>query len=339
MAEKSKIEWTDATVNFWWGCTKVGPGCDHCYAEAMDKRFGPSHWGTGTPRRQIASAANTLAKLNRQGGKRVFIQSMSDLFDNEVPGAWFDEAWMHIHNATHCHIQIVTKRISRVEKAIAESGPPTWPRHAGLMITVVNQAEADRDIPRLLALKAKLGIPWVGLSMEPLLGPVDLTNMDIKSHADARKFGLIGAYWINALTGKNDDMGRPCQDVPKLDWILVGGESGPKARPLHPGWARSLRDQCQAAGVPFFFKQWGEWGPDIGIPPGRDASKPGGDPIMEGKGPCGYLRGDEWVFVKDGYSVPLDKPQRTGECVYRLGKKLNGRLLDAQEHNAMPGVL
>ncbi len=340
MGETSAIEWTDATVNFWWGCTKVGPGCDHCYAETFDKRVGGAHWGQGTPRRQIASAAKTLEKLNRQGGKRVFIQSMSDLFDNEAPGAWFDEAWMHVHNATNCRIQIVTKRISRVEKAIAESGPPVWPAHAGLMITVVNQAEADRDIPRLLALKAKLGIPWVGLSMEPLLGPVDLSRwMGVHHHPDndlsnPETRAAIGKIIAAAREQFRDEHGNP-----GLDWVIVGGESGPKARPMHPDWARDIRDQCQAAGVPFFFKQWGEWVPDVGIPPGRDPSKPGGDPIMEGKGPCGFLKDGAWHFAPNGCAVDLTAAWGCDEWVYRLGKKTNGRLLDGREWNQFPGGL
>lgn len=288
MGETSAIEWTDATVNFWWGCTKVGPGCDHCYAEAVDKRTGGAHWGTGAPRRQIASAAKTLEKLNRQGGKRVFIQSMSDLFDNDVPGAWFDEAWAHIHNATNCRIQIVTKRISRVEKAVAESGPPTWPAHAGLMITVVNQVEADRDIPRLLALKEKLGIPWVGLSMEPLLGPVDLTEW---LHDSDCLMVLARAEATCTCSDPRED---------HIDWVIVGGESGPKARPMHPDWARSIRDQCQAAGVPFFFKQWGEWGPLL----------------------CAENLHDDLA-----------------EKIVRRGKARAGRLLDGREWNDMPGAL
>lgn len=306
MGETSAIEWTDATVNFWWGCTNVGPGCDHCYAEAMDKRFGPSHWGTGTPRRQIASATTTLAKLNRQGGKRVFIQSMSDLFDNEVPTDWFAEAWEGIQRATRCRIQIVTKRISMVEKRLAVTGWPTWPQHAGLMITVVNQAEAARDIPRLLALKAKLGIPWVGLSMEPLLGPVDLTQI--------RTMQFSGAEAVDALTGYGLDIfGERTRKLPKIDWVIVGGESGPKARPMHPDWARSLRDQCQSAGVPFFFKQWGEWSPvsfdDL-------ASEEMESLEIEGK--------------LDGFH---DQP------MLRVGKARAGRLLDGREWNDMPGAL
>jgi protein gp37 len=236
MGETSAIEWTDATVNFWWGCTKVGPGCDHCYAESFDKRVGGAHWGTGVPRRKIASAANTLAKLNRQGGKRVFIQSMSDLFDNEVPTDWFAEAWEHIRDAHNCRIQIVTKRISMVEKRIASISARPWPQHAGLIISVVNQAEADRDIPRLLALKAKLGIPWVGLSMEPLLGPVDLHSAVCRAAGSCPRCPVC-------LGG--------------IDWVIIGGESGPKARPMQDDWARSILAQCKAAGVPAFLKQMG----------------------------------------------------------------------------------
>ena len=246
MGETSAIEWTDATVNFWWGCTKVGPGCDHCYAEAFDKRTGGAHWGTGAPRRQIASAAKTLAKMNRQGGKRVFIQSMSDLFDNEVPVEWFREAWIEIIAAYQCRIQIVTKRISMVEKRFQAIGGAIWPAHAGLMITVVNQVEADRDIPRLLALKAKLGIPWAGLSVEPMLGPVELMHIPLMTDPNSKVL-------LNALTGRTS-LG---EQTPRLDWVIVGGESGPKARPMNPTWARVIRDQCQDAGVAFFMKQMG----------------------------------------------------------------------------------
>ncbi len=311
MGETSSIEWTDATVNFWWGCTKVGPGCDHCYAEAFDKRVGGAHWGTGTPRRQIERAPNTLAKLHRQGGKRVFVQSMSDLFDNEVPTAWFNEAWYWLSRATACRIQILTKRVSMVEKRLAEVRE-TWPAHAGLMITVVNQAEADRDIPRLLALKAKLGIPWVGLSMEPLLGPVDLVNLHPST-----------MMTIDALHGRSlSREGDYDEGEPRLDWVIVGGESGPKSRPMHPDWARSLHDQCQAAGVPFFFKQWGEWGPCELVAPGQLPVK-----AIDFAGHV--LAGPEAAL---GGAKPV-------ELMSRMGKARAGRLLDGREWNDMPGAL
>src|ERR1044071_6053984 len=183
MADKSAIEWTDATVNFWWGCTKVGPGCDHCYAETWAKRTGHSVWGLDVPRRQIKSAVALLDRLNNGSVKfandhdgrrrRVFIQSMSDLFDLEVYDEWFAGAWARIEEADCLDIQIVTKRISAVEKRLKAIGRTTWPKHAGLVVTVVNQDEVDRDVPRLVELKARLGIPWVGLSIEPMLGMIN----------------------------------------------------------------------------------------------------------------------------------------------------------------------
>jgi protein gp37 len=330
MGENTEIEWTDATVNFWWGCTKVGPGCDHCYAEGLANRFGTS-WGLGMPRRQIAGAQDTLAKLNRQGGKRVFIQSMSDLFDNEVPVDWFDKAWGNIVSATTCRIQIVTKRISMVEKRLAAIGATHWPQNAGLMITVVNQDEANRDIPRLLALKAKLGIPWVGLSMEPLLGPVDLEGAwHGESALDAECWGECAWCEKGFTPLHNCQRGRQTEAQWQsmhsgLDWVIVGGESGPKARPMHPDWARSLRDQCQAAGVPFFFKQWGEWAPPADPPPWRNTAR------AQWHDACGLIfdtiaKPDPLTFFSEG-------------AVYRLGKARAGRLLDGREWNDMPGAL
>lgn len=302
MADKTKIEWADATVNFWWGCTKVGPGCDHCYAEVWDKRTGGAHFGQGVDRRRIASASSTLAKLNRQGGKRVFIQSMSDLFDNEVPADWFNEAWTQILWATECHIQIVTKRVSMVEKRLVHAWRGVWPSHAGLIVTVVNQAEADRDVPRLLDLKAKLGIPWVGLSVEPMLGPVEISRWTASANvtckvckhqfwlhdanpclhaegggwtlacpscgncrckpawtpADARTIAMEPPQdWLDRSVGRFDRVHPSIALRPMIDWVICGGESGPGAR-VWDGFedaARSLRDQCRAAGVAFFMKQ------------------------------------------------------------------------------------
>lgn len=295
MAKHSNIEWTDSTVNFWWGCTKVGPGCDHCYAETWSKRTGGNIWGTGVPRRKIKSAVALLHRLDNDyswwaadhviagyhqtARCRVFIQSMSDLFDLEVPLEWFAEAWKTIERCNRLHIQIVTKRISAVEKRLATIGVSTWPKHAGLIITVCNQAEADRDIPRLLALKMKLGIPWVGLSIEPMLGGI-----------------LLKPEWLA-----------------EIDWIIVGGESGPGARPMNPQWARSIRDQCATAGVPFFFKQWGEW--------------VGGD--YNGDLSAATVKG------KAGEKCQLHDFGR-GAFAAKVGKKVAGRLLDGREHNEMP---
>lgn len=316
MAKASNIEWTDSTVNFWWGCTKVGPGCDHCYAETWSKRTGGNIWGTGVSRRKIKSAVTLLHRLDngysdwaadaecRRGNakafslpephiynmRRVFIQSMSDLFDLEVPVEWFAEAWQTIERCYRLHIQIVTKRISAVEKRLATIGITTWPQHAGLMITVCNQAEADRDIPRLLALKEKLGIPWAGLSIEPMLGQI-----------------IIAPEWLAGI-----------------DWIIVGGESGPGARPVHPDWARSLRDQCAAADVPFFFKQWGNWFPVLD----RDNDDP------DWRSNYSDLRARKMGIINLAGGMGFH-----GERVHvveNVGKSSAGRLLDGIEHNNMP---
>lgn len=314
MADNTKIEWTDSTVNFWWGCTKVGPGCDHCYAETWSKSYGENIWGVGTSRRKIKGAVELLHKLDngyswwsadheiagyhQTSRRRVFVQSMSDLFDMEVPVEWFAEAWQTIGRCSRLHIQIVTKRISAVEKRIQAISFHSWPKHAGLMITVCNQTEVDRDIPRLLALKEKLGIPWVGLSIEPLLGRI-----------------LIPHEWLA-----------------EIDWVIVGGESGPKARPMHPDWARSIRDQCATAGAAFHFKQWGNWFP-WGPQPGGNL---GGD-VRKGHVRIVHPSGKATEELADDLG---GKCTETGSrYMAALGKKAAGRLLDGVEHNGMPGTL
>ncbi|OAN76739.1 hypothetical protein A8B82_15200 [Sulfitobacter sp. EhC04] len=326
MTNQTKIEWTDFTVNFWEGCQKVGPGCDHCYAEARDVRFtGGSHWGPGAPRRKVKGGIAKLRKINRDAPTfheahshwpRVFCSSLSDVFDNAVNPAWRAEAFREIALAENVRVQLLTKRVGNVEKMVPDSWfEAGWPAHVGLMITVVNQAEANRDIPKLLDLKARLGIPWVGLSMEPLLGPVDLKEW----------FGSA-PYLPGASTHVGTD-GFERQDIGGLildgvDWIIVGGESGPHARPMHPDWVRSLRDQCAAAGTPFLFKQWGEWMPrdrclpilpeDLTVWPN---GKTGG-----GIGSANENGGPGWPSIK-------------------VGKKRAGRLLDGIEHNGFPGAL
>lgn len=320
MSDQSKIEWTDATVNFWWGCTKVGPGCDHCYAETLNNFRGNKQWGPGAERRKIKGAASLIRRLDngyaewaadyyvitgnaRAFGqptpmigprRRVFIQSMSDLFDLEVPLEWFGEAWGHIESCRRLEIQIVTKRVSAVLKRLAAIGRTAWPKHAGLIITVVNQTEAERDIPRLLALKGELGIPWVGLSIEPMLGPITF------------RWAAWEPLKASGATNHLDGLRR-------LDWIICGGESGPHARPMHPDWARSLRDQCAAAGVPFLFKQHGEW---IGVPDLRS---------LPGAGGPGFGTYDSRPYDAEHESV-------------RVGKHAAGRLLDGVEHNGYPVV-
>jgi protein gp37 len=226
MAETTGIGWTDSTVSFWWGCTKVSSACDHCYAETLDKRVGGDHWGMGKPRKWINSAIPTIRKLERRHRKffkatgrrrRVFVQSMSDIFDNEVPERWRADAYAECELATNLDIQFVTKRGPVVEKLVPRHWLSEWPRHIGLIFSVCDQAEYDRDAPRLRRLQEAFDVPWVGFSVEPLLEP-------------------ITGSWFG-------------------QWTIAGGESGSGFRDISENAFEAIRQQCAATGTPFFFKQ------------------------------------------------------------------------------------
>jgi protein gp37 len=288
MAETSIIEWTRSTFNPWIGCTRVSPGCDHCYAERMDARGiygGARHWGPGVPRYRTGDTNwNQVRRWNRRAAQNgefwpVFTASQADIFDNEVPDDWRDDYWSLVRDCPHLTFQIVTKRIGNVPRML----PPDW-TDAGypnvwLLITVVTQEEAARDIPKLLRIPAVIR----GLSMEPLLEAVDLAS----------------ASGITPSANRMRGGGRP-----GIDWVICGGESGPGARPAHPQWLRSLRDQCREGGTAFFFKQWGEYAPvDAG-----DADT--------------------------GSRIVLDD----GQAMRRFGKKVSGRMLDGCTWDELPQV-
>lgn len=220
MAETLAIEWCDATVNFWWGCTKVSPGCDHCYAETLNAFRGSGEWGLNAPRRKIKGAVSLLRMLNRKSALtffnehnrsiRVFMQSMSDTFDNEVSDEWRAELFAEAKEARWVKIILLTKRGANVPKMVPPAWLDAWPKQIGLMFSITNQREADRDIPRLIDLKKRFGLPWIGLSLEPLLGRVRLK-----------------AEWLD-----------------NIDWVIVGGESGTDARPMHPHWLDDIKNAC-----------------------------------------------------------------------------------------------
>lgn len=244
MSEKTKIAWCDSTFNPWIGCTKVSPGCDNCYAEQQDSRKrwgGATHWGSGVPRYRTSASnwAQPLAwdKKAAASGKpwRVFCASLADVLDNEVPQIWRHDLWKLILSTPNLDWLLVTKRVGNVAKmwpVLAESPPP----NVRLLITVCNQEEADRDIPKLLALPCKNGV-----SYEPALGPVDWSAVQMRD-GDSLGIGLFSH-------GENSG----------IEWIIVGGESGPKARSFNVEWARSIIAQCKAAGVPVFIKQFGSY--------------------------------------------------------------------------------
>lgn len=310
MAENSAIEWTDHTFNPWEGCQKVGPGCDHCYAETRNARFGGGtapNWGPGAPRR-LTSAANwrkplawdaASAAFAEQHGRRqrVFCASLADVFDNAVEDMWRADLANLIDATPNLDWLLLTKRIGNAAEMLeimfdsSTTRPNVW-----IGATVVNQTEADRDILKLLATPAAKRF----LSIEPMLGPINLGQLQP---------GLPANAWLTWLDG--------------LDWVICGGESGPSARPMHPDWARSLRDQCSAAGVPFLFKQWGEWRE-------TDGPKTRLEHRAIGKG-THWLTRDGCLHETGHFSIYRDYK------VAKLGKKLAGRLLDGIQHDGTPG--
>lgn len=323
MSENTKIEWCDHTFNPWIGCTKVGPGCDNCYAEAdFDKRRRVVSWGVGNPRKRTAASTwNKPLSWNRNHEKffakhgrrqRVFCSSLADVFDNEVDPKWRRELFDLIELTPNLDWLLLTKRIGNVVRMLPShdwaARPNVW-----LGATIVNQEEADRDIPKLLATPARVRF----LSMEPLLGPVDLGLCDCDHGSRPGPAGVGGV-----TCGKCGGAGGRL-----VDWVIVGGESGPGARPMHPDWARSLRDQCQAAGVPFLFKQWGEWAP--------------GDACEATTGDAMYAlleAGRYCVVGHEGETHPVDAAEvsQPSTPVYRAGKQAAGRLLDGRTWDEFP---
>lgn len=327
MAQQSKIEWTDHTFNPWEGCQKVAPECDNCYAENRDQRFtGGKHWGPKAPRRRTSPANwNKPLKWNRgheafyvaHGRRqRVFCASLADVFDNAVDPQWRADLFEMIRKTPNLDWLLLTKRPQNMVKMLPEDWGDGWP-HVWLGTSAGTQKTADQNIPHLLATPAAVRF----LSAEPLLGPVNLLVTDSRGHDISSLRGM-------AVDATDPDGADEYYRTGKLDWIIVGGESGPRARPMHPDWARSLRDQCNAAGVAFFFKQWGEWA-DHTEQHGQNCTgvvdkiiTPEGH--MIGGGAKGY-----------GGSAPEDWRQRSA-WMCRVGKRASGRLLDGREWNEVP---
>ena len=350
MAENSKIEWCHHTFNPWTGCTKVGPGCDHCYAEGWAKRSGIVQWGPSAERRRTSEAnwRNPLkwnAEAKRLGIRyRVFCASLADVFDNEVPDEWRADLFDLIARTPNLDWLLVTKRIGNVERMVMDAlrtmfvrtnqEPTTWPwANVWLGITVVNQDEVGRDIPKLIQTPAAVRF----LSVEPLLGPVSFRWMAAWPENKANR-ALNPAGGTDHLDG-----------LRRLNWVIVGGESGPKARPMHPQWVRDIRDQCEAAGVPMMLKQWGEWKPISQM----DESEHGGlykscviAKPHENQSNLDDIYGrrctvPSTVLHANGSTHDITEPmafmQGTEAMqIFRIGKKTAGRLLDGVLHDGYP---
>ncbi|WP_334032653.1 phage Gp37/Gp68 family protein [Burkholderia gladioli] len=343
MSENSKIEWTDHTFNPFIGCTKVSPGCDNCYAEhMMDTRMHRVKWGPGQPRART-SAANWREPVRWNARheeffaahgrrQRVFCASLADVFDNAVPAAWRRDLAALIEATPALDWQLLTKRIGNAAAMLVDMFPAGTPDHVWLGATVVNQTEADRDVPKLLATPARVRF----LSIEPMLGYIDIRRW-LAPHCERHPGRLEpdgkcevcegrGIWGLPGADGLAEHEKAPIRSG--LDQVIAGGESGPGARPEHPDWPRSLRDQCAKAGVPFLFKQHGEWAPGSGdFGAGRFATAAvafDGRVVPGGYGAQDYPAG---ASSADGWAL-----------VHRIGKRAAGRLLDGVEHNGFPEV-
>lgn len=290
----TKIEWAEETWNPITGCTKISAGCANCYAERMANRLANipgSGYDKGNPFGVKFHPDRLDQPLKWKKPRKVFVCSMGDLFHEDVTDSWLDDVFFTAANLARQHTYLVlTKRPQRMYEYFTKKIEDgfTWREgityvplpNVWLGVTAENQDAADERIPWLMKTPAAKRF----VSVEPMLGQVDLDT-------------------INGAFG--------CVDVGDLDWVICGGETGPGARPMRPDWARSLRDQCVSADVPFFFKHWGEYIPNVhgdkSIPDGTDFNK-------------------KHVFMENGVAM----------C--RVGKKAAGRLLDGREWSEWPEV-
>ncbi|MRI57766.1 phage Gp37/Gp68 family protein [Methylobacterium sp. DB1607] len=338
MAEHSTIEWTDATWNPVTGCSVVSPGCTNCYAMGLAGtrlQHHPSRTGLTRPTK-AGPVWNGVLRLNEEWltqplqwkrPRMIFVCAHGDLFHESVPDAWIDRVCAVMARCGHHTFQVLTKRSARLRAYLSglpermrtldcDSGldfctlplPNVW-----LGVSAEDQRRADERVPDLLATPAAVRF----VSAEPLLGPIDFEAMPFAEGDRRHRWSALTGQAIMHATGVD---GHPDCTVrldkpifPRLDWIIVGGESGPNARPMHPAWARSIRDQCAAAGVAFHFKQHGAWAP------------------LQADG--GEWPTDSETLIRlgcDGSRAPDGWPMQ------RVGKKAAGRLLDGVTHNAMP---
>lgn len=292
MSDKTGIEWTEATWNPTTGCHKVSPGCKNCYAKRDWARLSknPKTVYFGREFEDVQTHSERLDQPLRWTRPRlIFVNSMSDLFHKDVPFHFIDEVFSIMRQAKHHTFQVLTKRPERMLEWCWSTnsrhgdllghfwpGNSNPPKNIWLGVSCEDQATANERIPFLLQVPA--AVRW--LSCEPLLGPIDIFSLD--GPIDVR-----------------DGAASP------IHWVVAGGESGSKARLIHPNWVRSLRGQCDQAGVPFFFKQWGEW-----LPVGPDDLQPA------------TFSDKQW----------LDHDH----AAFRVGKAAAGRLLDGIEYSEYP---
>lgn len=278
MGQNSKIEWTHHTFNPWWGCVRVSPACKHCYADSWAQRLGLSLWGEQTDRRFFSDAhwrdpLKWDRDAAREGGRRrVFCASMADVFEDRADlNPWRERLWGLIEATPNLDWLLLTKRPDCIGKL--SPWKESWPSNIWLGTTVENNEWAEKRLSHLLKWKATVRF----VSCEPLLGELDLEP------------------WLMSKIQPNG-----------INWVIAGGESGAKARPMNPEWAEQLRDQCRNSDIPFHFKQWGHWGP------ASDADRKAVQTVE--------------FLSSNGRTVRLSK----------LGKHATGRLLDGRTWDGFP---
>jgi protein gp37 len=345
MADNTPIEWTDATWNPITGCSVVSPGCANCYAMKLAGTRMKHHWSRQSLTQDTKAGPVWTGEvrfntdwldqpLRWKRPRRIFVCAHGDIFHEAVPDAWIDKVFAVMALSPQHTFQVLTKRAERMRDyltagadrataaafKLAHEVPACFDHHIDgnwqynparlkwplpnvwLGVSVEDHFRADERIPFLLDTPAAKRF----ISAEPLIGSLRLDYLDRGPRG--RLYPLRGeeAMRMRFPDGETGDFGAPTKIGGKLDWVIVGGESGPNARPMHPEWARSLRDQCQAAGVAFFLKQWGEY-QAVDEPDGEVTS-------VNGRAIIAYSHGD----------------------YIRVGKKAAGRLLDGIEYSEIP---
>lgn len=351
MSDNSSIEWTEATWNPTTGCDRVSPGCDNCYALTLAKRLKGMGSGKyqrdGDPRTSgpgfgLSIHSDVVGQpMWWRDPRRIFVNSMSDLFHDQVPDRFIADVFAVMSIASRHTYQVLTKRHARmrsllnsvpfwmtVNNARTVRGYPALPwvaageleplRGVWIGVSVENQKWADIRIPALLETPA--AVRWI--SAEPLLGPVDLSRWLVSRPA-----------WGPEYPDPTSPMGLLVQDlvdVPALSWVVAGGESGPDAQPMHPDWARGLRDQCASASVPYFHKQNGQYAPVLDSPAAGDLWLAPGGVTAEWQHGDGYVRQAGGDYRWPGTRTVLVRRARS--------KHAAGRLLDGRTWDEYPSV-
>lgn len=331
MAENTAISWATHTFNPWIGCSKVSPACDGCYAEAlMDKRYGKVQWGPHGERVRTAPANwKQPLKWNRQAetdGTRpfVFCASLADVFDNQVPAEWRRDLFDLIRATPNLVWLLLTKRPQNIVKMVKAIG--FMPSNIAFGTSVEDRQRVETNLPHMVV-AAGLRPLFLFASCEPLIG--DLGDLSPWMTGDPYPQRLAEGERYEASGIKIGADGWP--KLPAIGWWITGGETdqgGHKARPTHPDWFRSIRDQSLSHGLAYHHKQNGEWAPQLGavdLPDNPEISR---------------YQWAEWDGEERQY---WDRPMWCDDLdpdhsMIRAGKKLSGRLLDGVTHDAFPEV-